>query len=32
MFGSPQLVDEDAAIFHLVWTYNIKALDGWKKA
>jgi hypothetical protein len=32
MFGSPQLVDEDAAIFHLVLTYNIKALDEWKKA
>ncbi len=32
MFGQPQVVNEDAAIFHLVWTYNIKALDGRKKA
>ncbi len=32
MFGLPQLVDKDAAIFHLVWTYNIKALDRRKKA
>jgi hypothetical protein len=22
MFGQPQVVDKDAAIFHLVWTYN----------
>jgi hypothetical protein len=32
MFGTPQLVDEDAAVFHTVWTYPIKALDGRKKA
>jgi hypothetical protein len=32
MYGKPQVVDEDAAVFHLVWTYNIKALDGQKKA
>jgi hypothetical protein len=32
MFGTPQLVDEDAAVFHTVWTYVIKALDGRKKA
>ena len=32
MFGSPQLVDEDATVFHTIWTYAIKALDGCKKA
>jgi hypothetical protein len=32
MFSLPQTVDEDAAIFPLVWTYNVKALDGPKKA
>ncbi len=32
MFGKPQDVNEDAAVFHLVWTYNIKALDERKKA
>ncbi len=32
MFGPPQLVNKDAAIFLLVWTYNVKALDGCKKA
>ncbi len=32
MFGTPQLVDKDAAVFHTVWTYAIKALDGRKKA
>jgi hypothetical protein len=32
MFGQPQMVDKDAAIFDLVWMYNIKALDGRKKA
>jgi hypothetical protein len=32
MFGTPQVVDADTAVFHLVWTYNIKALDGRKKA
>jgi hypothetical protein len=31
-FGSPTLVKKDDAVFHLVWTYNIKAVDGWKKA
>jgi hypothetical protein len=31
-FGDPTLVDKDDAVFHLVWTYNIKALDGRKKA
>ncbi len=32
MFGPPLLVGEDTAIFPLVWTYNVKALDGCKKA
>ncbi len=32
MFGLPQTVDADAAIFPLVWTYIVKALDGCKKA
>jgi hypothetical protein len=32
MFGSPVTVSNDDAIFHLVWTYNIKAVDGRKKA
>jgi len=32
MFGDPVAVDEDAAVFHLVWTYAIKALDHRKKA
>ena len=32
MFGDPVAVEEDDAIFHLVWTYAIKALDRWKKA
>jgi hypothetical protein len=27
MFGTPQVVDKEAAIFHLVWKYDIKALD-----
>ncbi len=31
-FGAPTVVDKDDAIFHLVWTYNIKALNGRKKA
>jgi hypothetical protein len=31
-FGDPTVVDKDNAVFHLVWTYNIKALDGQKKA
>jgi hypothetical protein len=32
MFGSPVLVNPDDEVFHLVWTYNVKALDGRKKA
>ena len=32
MFGSPVMVDSDAAVFHSVWTYAIKAVDGRKKA
>ena len=32
MIGSPVMVDLKAAVFHLVWTYAIKAVDGWKKA
>jgi hypothetical protein len=32
MFGDPVAAKDDAAIFHLVWTYVIKALDGRKKA
>jgi len=32
MFRTPTHVADDAAIFHLVWTYNIKALDLRKKA
>jgi len=32
MFGVPQRVDDAAAVFHTVWTYAIKALDGRKKA
>jgi hypothetical protein len=32
MFGTPLFVDEDAAVFHTVWTYGIKALDARKKA
>ena len=32
MFGDPIAVEEDDAIFHLVWTYAIKALDRRKKA
>ncbi len=31
MFGLPSIVDEDAAVFHTVWTYNVKALDLRKK-
>jgi hypothetical protein len=27
-FGAPTLVEKDDAVFHLVWTYNIKAVDG----
>jgi hypothetical protein len=32
MFGNPVLVNPDDAVFHLLWTYNVKALDGCKKA
>ena len=32
MFGSPVVVDSKAAVFHSVWMYAIKAVDGWKKA
>jgi hypothetical protein len=32
MFGDPIAMDKDDAVFHLVWTYNIKALEGRKKA
>jgi hypothetical protein len=32
MFGDPVAAGDDAAIFHLVWTYVIKAQDGCKKA
>jgi hypothetical protein len=32
MFGDPVVLDKDDAVFHLVWTYNIKTLDGCKKA
>jgi hypothetical protein len=32
MFGQPVAVTEDDAVFHLVWTYSIKAVDGRKKA
>ena len=32
MFGTPILVDDDAAVFHTVWTCGIKALDDRKKA
>ena len=32
MFGDPNETNEGDAIFHLVWTYNIKAVDGRKKA
>ncbi len=32
MFGMPVFASEDNAVFHLVWTYNIKAVDGRKKA
>jgi hypothetical protein len=31
-FGDPTLVEKDNTVFHLVWMYNIKALDGRKKA
>jgi hypothetical protein len=31
MFGTPTAPTEDDAIFHLVWTYAVKAVDGCKK-
>jgi len=30
--GMPTAVDQNAAVFHLIWTYNIKTVDGRKKA
>jgi hypothetical protein len=32
MFGTPVIATDKSAIFHLVWTYVIKELDGCKKA
>jgi hypothetical protein len=32
MFGDPVATINNATIFYLVWTYNIKTLDGHKKA
>ena len=32
MFGTPVAAKDEDAIFHLVWTYNVKAVDGRKKA
>ena len=32
MLGNPHVATEDDSVFHLVWTYNVKALDGRKKA
>jgi hypothetical protein len=32
MFGTPIPMSDDNAVFHLVWTYAIKALDDRKKA
>ncbi len=32
MFGNLIAMDKDDAVFHLVWTYNINALNGCKKA
>ena len=32
MFGTPVPMSKEDAIFHLVWTYAIKAVDGRKKA
>ena len=32
MFGDPVATTKDNAVFHLVWTYGIKAVDGRKKA
>jgi hypothetical protein len=30
--GTPTAIKKDNAVFHLVWTYNIKAVDRRKKA
>ena len=32
MFGQPCLVTKKEAVFHLIWTYVVKELDGRKKA
>ena len=32
MFGEPVAVTQEDAVFHLVWTYTIKTVDGRKKA
>jgi len=32
MFGDPVIAIDNSAIFHLVWTYIVKELDGCKKA
>jgi hypothetical protein len=32
MFGTPQWIKDDAAVFHTVWRYVIKDLNGRKKA
>ena len=32
MFGSPEAVESNEAVFNLVWSYGIKALDARKKA
>jgi hypothetical protein len=32
IFGDPTEVNSDAAVFCMVWTYAIKALDRWYKA
>ncbi len=32
MFGEPVIAENDLAIFHLVWTYAVKELNGQKKA
>ena len=32
MFGTPQIVTSDDAVFNLVWTYTIKEVDKRKKA
>jgi hypothetical protein len=32
MFGKPVIAENDSAIFHLIWTYVVKELNGQKKA